>query len=296
MSIDQNNLIDPDCYQLIDFGDGRKLESIAGHIVDRPSPAAATADRQSPGEWSKADARFDPLSKTWTHHRPWPADLDVDCGTFRMPVAATPFGHIGLFPEQSDNWKWLSGTSAGDQRQHAALNLFAYTGASSLALITAGYQVTHVDAAKANVQAARQAAAHNGWGDAAIRYLVDDAAKFVARELRRGRSYHTIVLDPPTYGHSPQGKTWRIERDLWPLLEDCLRLLDPAHFRLLITGHSAHVDQNDVGRFLQESRFWRNQDRGTGMLLASGRSQLVDRKGRALDAGFFVRASSRQTT
>jgi 23S rRNA (cytosine1962-C5)-methyltransferase len=160
-------------------------------------------------------------------------------------------------------------------------------------MIVAGFHVAHVDAAKPNVQAARIAAQHNRRGDAPIRYLVDDAAKFAARELRRGRKYHTIVLDPPAYGHAPGGKAWRLERDLWPLLENCLALLDPDHFRLLITGHSPQVGAQEVTRFLEQSPFLRRRQATSGLLLEPGRSQLRDKVGRALDAGFFVRAQSR---
>lgn len=292
MTTDQNS---QHRYQLIDFGDGRKLESIAGYVIDRPSPAAEGVRRSSQGLWSRADSSFDLTTKQWTHRTRWPDDLDVDCGAFRMPVAPTPYGHIGLFPEQSDNWKWLTNIKHGAGIQPRALNLFAYTGASTLALVAADYQVAHVDAAKPNVESARQAAQHNGWQEAPIRYLVDDAAKFVAREIRRHRSYQTIVLDPPAYGHSPQGKAWRIERDLWPLLEDCLRLMNPADFRLLVTGHSPEVDETDVCEFLKETEFFRTAQPVSGLLLASGRSQLVDRHRRVLDAGFFVRLSSQPT-
>ena len=209
-----------------------------------------------------------------------------------MQVSPTPFGHIGVFPEQYENWQWLSKFRHNDDAQPRALNLFAYTGASTMALVAGGFQVAHVDAAKPNVQLARQSARHNRWQDAPIRYLVDDAAKFVAREVRRKRTYQTVVLDPPAYGHSPNGKAWRIERDLWPLLEDCLQLMNPADFRLLITGHSPEVDQNDVCDFLKETRFFVRAHADSGLLLDAGRSQLVDRYQRMLDAGFFVRVSS----
>lgn len=279
-----------DRYQLIDFGDGRKLESLAGYRIERPCPAAAGCRVHDPQAWKHLDARYDPQAKAWEFHQPWPQDLDVDCDGFRMPLRPTPFGHIGLFPEQADNWRWLADPHGPRPAQpRRALNLFGYTGASTLALLRAGYHVAHLDAAKPNVQALRAAAEHNHLANAPIRYLVEDAARFAARELRRGRSYQTIVLDPPAYGHSPQGRAWRIERDLWPLLDDCLRLLEPNDFRLLVTGHSAEVGQADVARYLRESGFLPRQERTSGLLLQTGRSQLRDLVGRHLDAGFFVR-------
>jgi 23S rRNA (cytosine1962-C5)-methyltransferase len=170
--------------------------------------------------------------------------------------------------------------------------LFGYTGASTMALAVVGYHVAHVDAAKPNVQATRIAAEHNGLAEAPIRYLVDDAMKFAAREVRRNRKYHTIVLDPPAYGHSPDGRAWRLQRDLWPLLENCFRLLDPAEFRLLITGHSPEVDQSNVTAFLEQSAFIHHAEAASGLIIQSGRSQLWDASGRSLDAGFYVRAES----
>ena len=162
-----------------------------------------------------------------------------------------------------------------------------------MALVSAGFRVAHVDAAKPNVDAARIAANLNGWAERPVRYLVDDAAKFTAREVRRGRKYHTIVLDPPAYGHSPKGKAWRLERDLWPLLNDCLKLLDPQSFRLLVTGHSQEVERAEVERFLRQSAFLRHADTNSGLLLGSGRSQLEDSGGRTLDAGFYIRVETK---
>jgi 23S rRNA (cytosine1962-C5)-methyltransferase len=282
-----------DRYELIDFGHGRKLESLAGHLIDRPCPAASDALPHSPATWASRHASYDSETKSWSHLRPWPDRHDIDCGSFRMPVRPTPSGHIGLFPEQADNWRWLAEQSLESEYRPAALNLFGYTGASTIALVVAGYEVAHVDAAKPNVQAARIAAEHNGRPKAPIRYLVDDAAKFTAREVRRQRKYHTIVLDPPAYGHAPGSTVWRIERNLWPLLENCMRLLDPTSFRLLITGHSPQVDHSDVTRFLDQSGFLSDSRRASRLLIESGRSQLTDNIGRRLDTGFYVRAQSR---
>lgn len=283
-------------YRLIDFGDGRKLESLAGHLIDRPSPAARQARPSSPSEWRQVASRFDEHQNAWQHHRPWPQPLLLECGNFVMPVRPTPFGHIGLFPEQAENWRWLSRPASARTAPALALNLFGYTGAATLALVSAGFHVAHVDAAKPNVLALREAAALNGVPSAPIRYLVDDARKFTAREVRRNRRYHTIVLDPPAYGHAPRGQAWRIERDLWPLLQGCLRLLDPHEFRLLITGHSPHPNESEIRRFLTETEFFRQSASESGLLLQSGRSQLADRDGRRLDAGFYVRAAAPSST
>ena len=283
-------------YQLIDFGKGRKLESIAGHVVDRPCPAADQAKRALPNAWQNVDAYFDAADKVWNHREPWPDDAQVDCNGFLMPVRPTPYGHIGLFPEQQPNWEWLQDIQIQSVQHDAtkelaatkALNLFGYTGASTMALVKAGFAVAHVDAAKPNVQAVRRAAAVNDQADAPIRYLVDDAAKFVSREVRRENQYHTIVMDPPAYGHGSGGRTWRLERDVWPLLGDCLRLIAQSQFRLLITGHSPQVSQRDVVDFFHDSTKNWQLDKSR-LRIQSGRSQLWDQSGRRLDTGFFVR-------
>ncbi|QDT04519.1 hypothetical protein K227x_29110 [Rubripirellula lacrimiformis] len=280
-------------YRLIDFGEGRKLESVGGYLIDRPSPAASWSKRQSPENWQRADAHFDADRRKWTYHNPWPTDQLVDCDGFQMPFVSTPFGHIGVFPEQFDNWRWLckpvitepSEDPSSVPTKPAALNLFGYTGASTMVLIKAGYQVAHVDAAKPNVQAVRGVATSNGWPDPPIRYLIDDAAKFAAREVRRRRMYHTIVMDPPAYGHGPNGRAWRLDRDIWPLLDDCLRLVDPKRFRMLISGHSPEVDHSDIVTYLAQSDLIDT----TGLRIDTGRSQLIDEGGRSLDAGFYVR-------
>ncbi|WP_442510106.1 class I SAM-dependent methyltransferase [Novipirellula sp. SH528] len=277
-------------YQLIDFGDGLKLESLGGYLVSRPSPAAEGIRQKHPQRWREADAVYDLSQRRWTHRSAWPESLTLDCGNFNMPVRPTPFGHIGLFPEQAKNWQWLS--AKHQQDEPLALNLFAYTGASTMALTQAGFSVVHVDAAKPNVAAARVAAETNQLGEAPIRYLVDDAAKFAAREVRRQRRYHTIVMDPPAYGHSPKGKTWRLERDLWPLVDDCLELIDPMNFRMLITGHSPQVDASDVLEYLLRSEVTKVAKQNDRLRFKTGRSAIQDQSERNLDAGFYVRVES----
>ncbi len=212
-----------------------------------------------------------------------------------MPARPTPFGHIGLFPEQAANWQWIdrtireiagreiAGREIAGRGTPRVLNLFGYTGASSLAAAAAGAEVAHVDAAKPNVEAARAAAEASGLGEAPIRYLVDDARKFAAREVRRERVYDLVILDPPAYGHGHRGVPWRLERDLWPLLEDCLGLIPRHSGALLVTGHSAEVGPAEIRRWLGRFRFPRLE-------FDSGRAGLRDLSGRFLDAGFYVRA------
>ncbi|WP_353620921.1 class I SAM-dependent methyltransferase [Rhodopirellula sp. JC639] len=280
-------------YRLLDFGQGRKLESFGGRLVDRPCPAADGNRKQRSDLWQDADSRFDPQRRRWTHRTVWSDQLQVDFAGIRMPIAPTPFGHVGVFPEQLPNWRWLRQTAPKAGGDASGLNLFAYTGASSIAMALAGMKVAHVDAAKPNVTSARTVAGLNGLAEHPIRYLVDDAAKFVAREVRRGNRYHTIVMDPPAYGHGPSGKAWRLERDLWPLVDDCLTLLSPNGFRLLITGHSPQVSGGDVVDYLRATlpEKLAVPVRQFDAFVDSGRLSLNDSGNRKLDAGFFVRVA-----
>lgn len=275
---------DGPAYQLIDCGRGRKLEALGDYCIDRPCPAAAALQPMLADRWAGADAVFkrDVRSEGWQFRNPWPEQATIDCGSFQMPVRPTPFGHIGLFPEQAANWQWID-SLVRSVPEARVLNLFGYTGASSLAAAAAGARVAHVDAAKPNVEAARQAAEVSGLSESPIRYLIDDARKFASREVRRASVYDLVVLDPPAYGHGNRGLPWRLERDLWPLLEDCMRLIPRESGALLVSGHSAEIGASEI-------RQWLGRFRIPKLKFHSGRSGVKDRSGRFLDAGFYLRA------
>jgi len=266
-----------------------------------------TCDRRT---WQTADAIFQQDQRRWEFRRPWPEAIALQANGFVMPFRATPFGHIGCFPEQLPHWGWLAeqvrqfqgvppiirptptvrpSVPASEPAIVRGLNLFAHTGGSTFAMASAGASVTHVDAAKPSVTAARQIATLNALDAAPIRYLVEDAARYAAREVRRGQRYDLVVLDPPSYGHAPSGKTWRIQRDLWPLLDDCLRLLGGPRSAMLVTGHSVDPDQHRIADYLHDQIARRGQ--ANRLQIAVGRSELSDRAGRLLDAGYFVRAT-----
>ena len=288
--------VDLSSYELLDFGDGRKWERVGNYVINRPCPAADQfAPKSGRDRW---DAKFDRETGQWFFKHPWPEKLLVRFDSLAMPVRPTPFGHIGVFPEQQDNWRWLRRTGHAIALEYAnattkpdvpmGLNLFGYTGASTIALAQTGLELVHVDAAKPNVEATRSVARCNDLLNHPIRYLVDDVAKFVTREVRRGRRYDCIVLDPPAYGHGPKGKTWRLQRDLWPLLEKCLQLLRTGG-RMLITGHTDGLGCREVRSFLHDSH---PAVRNGSCRLQSGRMKQLDSAGRSLDAGFFVRMES----
>lgn len=245
-----------DDYDLLDAGDGARLERFGEFVVDRPAPGALAA-RRSPEAWPDADLRFDRTSG-WTGpglakaQAGWTVRLlDLDMGL--RPTAA---GQVGIFPEHAEHVPWLLGRLAA--REPAAgpvtvLHLFAATGLATLAMAAGGAAVTHVDAARPTVTWARRNAERNGLTDRPIRWIVDDALGFAERERRRGRRYDGIVLDPPTYGHGARGASasWSIERDLPPLLDVCATLISDDGFALL-TAHTEGIGATDLGDVLDD--------------------------------------------
>jgi len=223
--------------ELLDAGDGRRLERFGPRIVDRPSTGADAEPRDRPA-WARAHLRWDRESG-WIARTPESLDAwHVEIAGLRLELRPTAAGQVGLFPEHASQLDWLERAVAARAAGSApaVLNLFAHTGLATLASARAGAVVAHVDASRPSVAWARQNAELSGLADRPIRWLVDDAAAFVRREARRERRYAGLVLDPPSYGHG--GSTaWRLEVDLRPLLESCREVLEPYAF-VLLTAHT----------------------------------------------------------
>jgi 23S rRNA (cytosine1962-C5)-methyltransferase len=239
-------------YELLDAGVRRRLERFGGLTIDRPAPAA-DGFRLTPDAWADADLRFDPgpgWSGRWWPADPWPIEV---AGVF-MELRPTSSGGLGLYPEHVANLSWLQQQVAGRVAVGAAaeppqvLNLFAHTGLATLALARGGAAVAHVDGAKSAVAWARHNAELSGLADRPLRWLVDDAATFVAREARRGRRYDGIVLDPPAFGRAG-GREWRLEADLPDLLAACAAVAATGAF-ILLTTHSEAMDARLLERHL----------------------------------------------
>lgn len=241
-------------YALLDSGDGRKLERYGRYHFIRPEPQAMWRPRLF--EWD-ADGEFIPGSDEdgggrWHFARPVPAEgWPLAWNDVRFTAQCTPFRHLGFFPDMAPVWGWMRGQLAGlDAAQ--TLNLFGYTGVGSLALSRCG-PVTHVDASKKSVAQARENAALSGMADRPIRWLIDDAAKFAAREVRRERRYDGIILDPPKFGRGPGGETWRLEEGLAPLVQDCRRLLDADSRFLFLTVYAVRMSSLALAGLLAET-------------------------------------------
>jgi 23S rRNA (cytosine1962-C5)-methyltransferase len=238
-------------FELLNTGNGDKLERWGKYILRRPDPQIIwRADDQSP-QWKKADAWYH-RSKSgggeWEFFRKLPERWVITYGNLKFYVKPMGFKHTGIFPEQAVNWDWMMHKIGNAHRSVNVLNLFSYTGAATVACAAAGAAVCHVDAAKGMVAMAKDNLQLSGLADRPVRFIVDDVVKFVKREHRRGNTYDAIIMDPPSYGRGAGGEVWNIELHLFPLLEDCLKILSSRPLFLLInsytTGFSPTVIKN----------------------------------------------------
>ncbi|MDZ4180741.1 MAG: class I SAM-dependent methyltransferase [Coriobacteriia bacterium] len=227
-------------YELLDSGDGRKLERFGDTVLSRPC-GQASWDTQKPGIWSTAAASFD-RERGWQTHgvAELPASWTVTINEIAMKLAPTSAGHVGVFPETRALWDWIGDTLDG-RNNASVLNLFAYSGGATLAAARVGCSVCHVDSSKSMVTRARENARLNQLEAAPIRWIVEDVGKFLDRELRRGRRYDAIMLDPPSFGHGTRGEQYRIDRDLTSTLGQCRALLTEDSAFVLLTSHTRGV-------------------------------------------------------
>ena len=240
-------------YGLVDSGHGRKLERYGSYCFIRPEPQAMWTPRLA--DW-EAHGEFVPGSDEdgggrWRFDRPVPPEgWPLAWSDVRFTAQCTPFRHLGFFPDMAPVWDWMR-AMLGAGGEFETLNLFGYTGVGTLALSAHG-PVTHVDASKKSVAQARQNAALAGLEARPVRWLVDDAAKFAAREVRRGRRYDGIILDPPKFGRGPGGETWRLEENLPGLLADCRRLLDDRSRFLFLTVYAVRMSSLALAGLMHE--------------------------------------------
>jgi 23S rRNA (cytosine1962-C5)-methyltransferase len=239
-------------YGLIDSGNGQKLERYGAIRVVRPEPQAMWAPAQD--GWDP-DASFIPGSDEegggrWQCHRDVPANWPLSRGKIRFHASLTPFRHLGFFPDMAPQWDWMrERVGAGSE----VLNLFGYTGVGSLLLSEVGASLVHVDASKKSVEGGRRNAELSGLAERPIRWIVDDARKFTAREVRRGRRYDGILLDPPKFGRGPEGELWRLEEHLATLIADCIRLLEPDSRFLVLTAYAVRMSALAIGELLAQA-------------------------------------------
>jgi 23S rRNA (cytosine1962-C5)-methyltransferase len=276
-----------DDYELIDSGGGRKLERYGPFRVVRPEPQCLWQARQ---DWSGAEATFDPEGEEdagrWRFSRPLEQTWPLAWRGVRFFGRFTAFRHLGFFPEQAANWAWLDDAVRGSSQGGRILNLFGYTGVASLVCAGAGAAVTHVDASKRAIGWARENAELAGLADRPVRWICEDARRYVQREARRGSRYEGIILDPPKYGRGPNGEVWRLYEDLPELMRLCAELLSEDARFLMANVYAERISGLALAGLMAEVM------KGRGGRIDWGELALVESGGdRAVGLSFFARWS-----
>jgi 23S rRNA (cytosine1962-C5)-methyltransferase len=291
-------------YQLIDCGEGMKQERWGEFTLVRPDPqiiwprhGSGSAQNRAPTRWDDWDGfyhRSEQGGGEWEFRRKLPEHWTVGYQPLGLTfkIRPTSFKHTGLFPEQAVNWDWFSAkiaqARAHSERPINVLNLFGYTGAATVAAARAGAAVCHVDAAEGMVKWCRENAALSGLAAAPIRYIVDDCLKFARRELKRGRRYDAIIMDPPTYGRGSTGEMWRLEDNLWELLVECRALLSEEPLFFLINAYTARLSPTVVANLLAELMH-PGGPQGGGRIVAGEVGLPIQRDGKVLPCGIYGR-------
>jgi 23S rRNA (cytosine1962-C5)-methyltransferase len=283
-------------YALLDSGNGEKLERYGAYRIVRPEAQALWTPRRPAAEWASADAKFVGIGDEdgggedggrWRYKKPlgetWPLAYDGVPFLGRF----TSFRHVGVFPEQAAHWDWMKHQIAGAGRPVKVLNLFGYTGVASLIAAKAGAEVTHIDASKKAIGWARENQTLGKLGDLKIRWICEDAKKFVEREGRRGSRYDAVILDPPKFGRGPNGEVWDIFTDLKGLLAACAALLTERALFIVLTAYSIRASFYSIDELMAESMANR------GGLIESGELVLSEQgSGRRLSTSLFSRWSA----
>jgi 23S rRNA (cytosine1962-C5)-methyltransferase len=256
-------------YQLIDSGDGERLERFGQFTIVRPDPQILWSKSLSQAEWRKADAIFERTFEdkgNWKNFKKLPEDWPVHWQDLTFMAHLSPFKHTGIFPEQSAHWGWFrklleermkgegsdAAEKSGSDARPNIINLFAYTGGASIVVAKTGAKITHVDASRASIGWAKKNQAASGLDEKSIRWILDDVVTFVEREVRRGTKYDGIIMDPPVYGHGPNGERWDFKKSLPILLELCEKLLVDKPLFVLINAYAVSTSAITLGNLLEQ--------------------------------------------
>ena len=242
--------------QLLDSSGGEKLERFGDITLIRPDPQIIWKSERNEALWQTADAKYFRSREgggSWEFYKKLPTEWRIKYQSLTFIVRPTGFKHTGIFPEQAVNWKYMMEKVKNAGRPISALNLFAYTGGATLALASAGARVTHVDASKGIVSWARENAAVSGLSDKPVRWIVDDCKKFIEREIRRGNKYDCIVLDPPSYGRGPTGEVFKLEEQIYDLLNLLSELLSDEPLFLLLNSYTTGLGPAVMAYLLNET-------------------------------------------
>ena len=275
-------------YELLDSGEGEKLERYGKVVLSRPDPQALWRRNLPLSQWKEADAFFyrSEEKSGWKVKMGMPKEWIIELADLKFLIKPTSFKHTGIFPEQATNWGWVREKIKKQDRPIKVLNLFGYTGGATLAAALDGAEVTNIDGSKTVVTWAQKNAEMSGLKDKPIRWLVDDARAFVQKEIRRGNKYDAIIMDPPAFGHGAKEEVWKIEDDLLPLLDACQKILSDKPLFFLVNGYSAGYSAVGYENALQPIV------KTFGGVVEIGELTIAEKTGRLLPAGIFARWSS----
>ncbi len=278
-------------YELLDSGEGQKLERFGDITLSRPDPQVLWKKGLSQEEWDKADAVFSRKqnSSKWNIKGKLDQSWKVNLNDITFNIKLLPSKHLGIFPEQVGQWRWLEEkikSRSIKNKKVSVLNLFAYTGGATISSAKAGAEVCHVDSSEFVVGLAKQNLKDSGLGEKPVRFIVDDARKFVERELKRGNKYDVVLMDPPVYGKGIKKEVWKIEEDLLPLLSKIKKILSDDPLAVVLNGYASNYSGTTYSEVLDGVLG------GLGGTLESGELAIKESKqGRLLTAGIFARWS-----
>ena len=231
-------------YQILDMANGEKLEKWNNITLVRPDPQIIWKQKTYPEKWKKADAKYSRSNTgggAWNYNKKLPSAWQVKYKDLVFNIKPMGFKHTGLFPEQAVNWDWMINKIKSTNKEIRVLNLFAYTGGATVACLSAGASVCHVDSSKGMVSWAKENVTSSGLQDRKVRYIVDDVVKFVNREIRRGNKYDAIIMDPPSYGRGTNGEVWKFEDNVYDLVELCSKVLTDKPLFFLINSYTTGI-------------------------------------------------------
>jgi 23S rRNA (cytosine1962-C5)-methyltransferase len=273
-----------DDYELLDSGNGQRLERFGEYIISKPDPQIIWKPSLSQEEWDKADAKY--LEKDWSPNN-LPQKWQLSYNNVKFYARLTSFKHTGIFPEQVLNWDYMTEKIQKAEKEINVLNLFGYTGIASLVCAGAGTKVTHLDGSKPAITWARENQALSDLRDKPIRWILDDAIEFTAREARRGNVYDAIIMDPPVYGHGPNGEIWDFNKSFPELLENCKKILSPNPVFVIVNAYAISSSSLMLANTMEDYLGLNKEKIEYGELAIQDKN-----RDRLLSTGIFARYSS----
>lgn len=237
-------------YELIDSGAGRRLERFGKYVLNRPDPEVMWSKNLDESEWDKADAKF--INDKWETKANFPEKWEIEVNNLKLILKLTPFKHVGIFPEQINQWNLISELVTRHASQSNVLNLFGYTGVASLHALSVGAKVTHLDASRPAITWFKENQTLSNLSDRPARIIIDDAIKFTSREIKRGVKYDGIIMDPPVYGHGPHGEKWSFVKDFPVLLNNVSKILTEKPLFVIVNAYAISTSSTSLANMLRD--------------------------------------------